>query len=172
MQRYLKIPKREQEELLKELCETISVLKNPQEIMSFITDLFTKQEIIMLAKRIKIAKFLLEGKSYRDIKGTLKVGFGTVTRVNHWLTESGEGFRLIAERTKKEKLKVPTSWDLAMEDWKKFMKTHPLIFWPQLLLEDIIKIMNNKQKQKLAQVIKKLEQKSYLYKQIDKILRT
>lgn len=172
MQRYLKIPKREQEELLKELCETISVLKNPQEIMSFITDLFTKQEIIMLAKRIKIAKFLLEGKSYRDIKGTLKVGFGTVTRVNHWLTESGEGFRLIAERTKKEKPKVPTSWDLAMEDWKKFMKAHPLIFWPQLLLEDIIKIMNNKQKQKLAQVIKKLEQKSYLYKQIDKILRT
>lgn len=170
MGRYSKIPKRERENLLMEFCEAISVLKNPQEIMNFITDLLTKQEIIMLAKRIKIAKLLLDGKNYRDVEGTLKVGKGTVARVSEWLREGGEGFRLVTERTKKEQPKPPSSWDLAMQDWRKFRRRHPMMFWPQLLIEDIIKAMNKRQKEKVRQAVEKLDHKSKLYKQINKIL--
>ncbi len=172
MRKYSKISNKEREELLEELCEAISVLKNSQEIMNFITDLLTRQELIMLAKRIKIAKFLIEGKEYRDIENLLGVGQGTIAKVNQWLSESGEGFRLVAERTKKEKPKPASSWDLAVEDWRKFRRRHPLMFWPQLLIEDIIKTMNKKQKDKVRQVIKKLDRKSSIYKQIDKILRS
>lgn len=171
MAKYSKISNKEREELLKEFCEALSVLKTPQEIMNFITDLLTQQETIMLAKRIKIAKLLLEGKNYRDIENLLKIGHGTVARVSYWLAEGGEGFRLIAERTKKEKLKPPSSWDLAMGDWRKFRRRYPLMFWPQLLIENIIKVMNKRQKEKIRQVIEKLDRKSALYKQINKILK-
>ncbi|MDI6603275.1 MAG: YerC/YecD family TrpR-related protein, partial [Patescibacteria group bacterium] len=167
-----KISSREREELLKEFCEAISVLKNSQEIMDFITDLLTKQEMIMLAKRIKIAKLLLEGQNYRDIESSLKVGNATIARVNQWLLESGEGFRIIAERTKKEKPKLPSSWDYAMEDWRRFRRRYPLMFWPQLLIEDIIKMMSKRQKDRIRQRIKKLDQKSILYKQINRILKS
>lgn len=170
--RYAKISSREREELLKEFCEAISVLKNSQEIMDFVTDLLTKQETIMLAKRIKIAKLLIEGKNYRDIESSLKVGNATIARVNQWLLESGEGFRIIAKRTKKEKPKPPSSWDYAMEDWRRFRRRYPLMFWPQLLIEDIIKMMNKRQKDQIRQRIKKLDQKSIFYKQINRILKS
>ena len=128
MAKYSRISNKEKEKLLEEFCEALSVLKTPQEIMNFITDLLTRQEIIMLAKRIKIAKFLIEGKNYRDIENLLKVGHGTVARVTQWLLEAGEGFRIITERTKKEKPKPLSSWDLAMRDWRRLRRTHPLYF--------------------------------------------
>jgi len=166
-----KISISERQKLLEEFCEALSVLKNPQEIMNFLTDLLTRQEIIVLAKRIKIAKLLIEGKDYRDIESSLKVSHGTIAKVNYWLLESGEGFRIVAERTKKEKPKPPTSWDYAMADWRKFRRRYPLMFWPQLLFEDIIKAMNKSQKEKVRRAVAKLDRKSILYKQINKILR-
>ena len=171
MARYSRISNKEKEELLEEFCQAISVLKSPKEIMNFITDLLTKQEMIMLAKRLKIAKLLIEGKDYRSIESLLKVSHSTIAKVNQWLLESGEGFRLVAERTKKEKPKPESFWELAMRDWRRFRRTHSLYFWPQLLIEEIIKTMNKKQKEKIRQAIKKLDYKSKLYKQISKLLK-
>ena len=79
---------------------------------------------------------------------------------------------MITERTEKEKLKPPTSWDLAVKEWKRSRRRYPIMFWPQLLIEDIIKIMNERQKKKLRQAIEKLDYKSNIYKQINKILKT
>lgn len=166
-----KISISERQKLLEEFCEALSVLKNSQEIMNFITDLLTKQEIIMLAKRIKIAKFLIEGKDYRDIESSLKVSHGTIAKVNYWLLESGEGFRAVAERTKKGKPKPPTNWDYTMQDWRRLRRRYPIRFRPQLLIEDIVKAMDKRQKDKIRQAIKNLDRKSSLYKQIDKILK-
>jgi len=171
MARYSRISNKEKEELLQEFCEALSVLNSPQEIMNFLTDLLTKQEIIMLTKRIKIAKLLIEGKNYREIESLLKVGHGTVARVNQWLLESGEGFRLIAKRTKKEKPKPKGTWDLAMDEWKVLKRRYPIMFWPQLVIEDIIKVMNKRQKEKVRHAIERLNHKSKAYKQLDKILR-
>jgi len=172
MVKYSRISNKEKEELLKEFCEALSVLKTPQEIMDFIIDLLTKQEITMLARRIKIAKLLINGKNYRDIESSLKAGHSTVARVSQWLSEGGEGFRIITERTKREKPKPPTSWNLAMGDWRKFRRRYPLMFWPQLLIEDVVRVMNKRQKDKIRQAIKKLDRKSSLYKQINQILKT
>lgn len=49
--------------------------------MKFLTDLLTNQEIIMLAKRIKIPKLLVEEKSYREIEDLLKVSHVTIAKV-------------------------------------------------------------------------------------------
>jgi len=171
MRKYSKISNKERMKLLEELCETLSVLKTPQEIMSFLVDLLTRQELIMLAKRIKIAKLLIKGKSYRSIENLLGVGHTTVAKVSQWLIEGGEGFRLVTERTRKEEPKPLNNWDIAMKDWRKLKRRYPSMFWPQLLIEGIIKTMNKKQKDKVYQAIQKLDHKSSTYKQINQILK-
>ena len=166
-----RLSKEIQQELLSEFCEALLSLKTIEEAVKFLTDLLTKSEAIMLAKRIKIAKLLIEGKDYRTIEGLLKTGHTTIAKVASWLAESGEGFRLIAERTKKEKPKPESSLDLAMRDWRKFKRTRPMIFWPELLIEGIIASANKRQRERIRQSLKKLDHKSILYKKIDKFLR-
>ena len=101
--RISKLSKKEREELLLEFCEALVAIKNLKEAASFITDLLGKQEIEMLAKRLKIAKLLLEGNKYGEISDELKVSFGTIARINLWLKTSGEGYRLITKRTGRRK---------------------------------------------------------------------
>jgi uncharacterized protein YerC len=174
MKKYHELSNQEKEGLLEELCEAISVLSGPKEIMFFLTDLLTKQETIMLAKRIKTAKFLLEGKDYIEIQESLKIGHSTISKISQWLAESGEGFRVISERTKKEKEKSKETGILnleaAKEEWKNVKRRYPMIFWPQLLVEDIIKTMNQKQKEKVKSALEKLDRKSEIYQNINEML--
>ena len=172
MKKYYKLPDKEKEALLQEFCEAISVLEDPQEIMNFLTDLLTGQEVIMLAKRIKAAKFLIEGKNYKEIQAAINMGQSTISRISQWLIESGEGFRVIAERTKKKEPKETKLLNLeaAKEEWKRTKGRYPIAFWPQLLVEDIMRTMNKKQKDKIRLALKKLDQKSDIYKNINKII--
>lgn len=171
MARYSKISNKEKEELLAEFCEALAVLKTVDEAMKFLIDLLTRQEIITLAKRIKIAKLLIEGRGYRSIESALKVSHGTIAKVGQWLLESGEGFKLVAERTKKEKAALTGSDELKKMEWGKFKRDHSLMFWPELLIKDIFKIMNEKQKEKTRKMIDELNHKSRLYRRISRSLR-
>ncbi len=166
MEKYSKISNKEKVVLFTEFCEALSVLNNSQEISEFLTDLLTKQESTMLAKRIKAAKLLIQGKNYREIQNRLKISQGTIAKINQWLMEAGEGFRLITERTKNKKIKNENQ-NLPINTLK---KRYPIMFWPQLLIEDVIKTMNKKQKEKIRQSLNKLNHKSKLYKQLNKTL--
>lgn len=168
--RYSQISNKEKGELLSEFCEALAVLKTADEAMKFLTDLLTRQEIITLAKRIKIAKLLIEGRNYRSIEVALKVSHGTIAKVGQWLLESGEGFKLVAERTKKERRELTGSEQLGEMEWERFKRGHSLMFWPELFIKDIVKMMNEKQKRKTREMIDKLNHKSRLYKQITKSL--
>lgn len=168
MKKYYYISNKEKENLLEEFCEAISVLNNTEEIMNFITDLLSEQETIMIAKRIKIAKMIIQNKNYREIQNSLKVGANTISRINEWLAESGEGFKMVAERSKKENTKNKSS---EPTEFQKLKKRYPSLFWPEFLIKDLIKIMDSKQKEKIRRNIEKLGRKSQLYKQLDSILR-
>lgn len=171
MARYSQISNKEKEELLSEFCEALAVLKTADEAMKFLTDLLTRQEIIILAKRIKIAKLLIAGKRYREIERSLRASHSTVAKVSQWLDESGEGFKLVTERTKKEKTESTGSNDLRKMEWGRFKKSHPLMFWPEFLVRDIVKLMNQKQRGKIREALQALNKKSKLYSQINEILR-
>ena len=170
MKKYSQISNKEKGDLLQEFCEAISVLNNPEEIMNFITDLLTKQETIMVARRIKIAKMPISGESYQDIKNSLKVGLGTISKINQWLLESGYGFRIIARRTKKEKSKKIET-ESEPSELQKLKRRYPIMFWPQLLIKDINKTMNKKQKDRIKRSLKNLDRKSQTYKQINDALK-
>ncbi|PIS35080.1 MAG: hypothetical protein COT36_03970 [Parcubacteria group bacterium CG08_land_8_20_14_0_20_38_56] len=171
MKKYHKLSLQIQQELLSEFCEALLNLKTTNEAVKFLTDLLTKSEAIMLAKRIRIAKLLIEGRNYREIENSVKVSHGTITKVAQWLAEAGEGFRMISRRIKKGKPKPETSFDLAMKDWKRFKRHFPIMFWPQLLIEGILKSADKRQKKEIYQAIRQLDHKSRLYKQINEVLK-
>ena len=64
----------EKKKYLGEFYTMISLLKNRDEVKNFFKDLLTLSEVVMISRRIQIARMLLEGESYDEIKKKLRVG--------------------------------------------------------------------------------------------------
>jgi uncharacterized protein YerC len=69
---------------------------------SFIEDMLTPTEQVMLSKRFSIAFMLLEGYDYETIKRMLKVSTATIGRVASWFKIKGEEVRRIINRIKRD----------------------------------------------------------------------
>lgn len=154
-----KLSSKERKELMVDLCQALSVLKSPDEVADALIDLLTPKEVETIAKRLKIAEYLTDGKEYAYIRGMLKVGFSTIARVNTWLNISGAGFKVIFSRKKKEKPKTSDDEKYDPFSWYNFKRRYSTHFWPQLLIEEIIKASDNKQKRKIVSAFEKLELK-------------
>ena len=74
------------------LWTSIAQLKTRDEVKQFFKDLLSESEAIILARRIEIAKRLLERRSYDSIAKELKVGKDTIGRVQRWLTSGFGGY--------------------------------------------------------------------------------
>jgi len=120
--------------------------------MRFIKDLLSPQEAEMLAKRIKIAQQLLDGQDYGSIQRMLKVSTGTIARINEWLKYSGDGYRLMIERLKK-KNKNSGVRKSTSSPWDDLKRRYPIMFWPQLVLEEFVAETSVKKKEKLRRII-------------------
>ncbi len=74
------------------LWTSIAALKSRDEVKNFFKDLLSESESIMLSRRIMIAKYLLEGLTYDEIKVRLKVGDGNIAKVHDWLVSGFGGY--------------------------------------------------------------------------------
>ena len=119
----------------------------------------------MLARRLKIAQQLLEGKGYESIIEELNVGFGTIARVSEWLKISGSGYRTVLERL--DKIPEIESGSIRMSAME---RRYPQYHWPQILLKEIVAGASIRQKNRLQKIIEKLPQKSRLNKELSSIL--
>ena len=63
--------------------KTVSFVDNQEEFADFLKAVLTRTEIIMLAKRLQIAKMLVQGYDYRAIRNVVKVGDPTIARINN-----------------------------------------------------------------------------------------
>lgn len=172
-----KLTKQEQEKLLIEFCRAFVEIKTAEEAAQFIKDLLSKQEAEMLAKRIAIARLLIRGKTYQEIRSNLKVSNGTIARINHWLETSGEGYRLVVNRVKPEEIEKTRTQELIEEldkpfSWKLFKRKYPLYFWPDLLIEEIVKSTSKKHKERLRSILGKFEDKEDLFKELNILLKS
>lgn len=84
------------------LWTSIAQLETREEVKQFFKDLLSQSEAIMLARRIEIAKRLIEGEAYGDITRELKVGADTICRVQRWLTSGFGGYEKAIAGFKKE----------------------------------------------------------------------
>ena len=97
-----KIPYDERQKLLNELWSLVSLLKTREEIKNFFRDLLSETEEVMLARRIRIARLLLEGKSYENIRESMHTSYVTIAGVHRWLQRGSEGYKDMLPRLEKE----------------------------------------------------------------------
>lgn len=79
-------------ELLDLLWTSIAELEDREGVKNFFKDLLSESEALMLARRILIAKKLLEGYGYGEIMKDLKVGKSTIANVHRWLISGFGGY--------------------------------------------------------------------------------
>lgn len=93
-----KLGRDDQLTLMFDLINAISLVRTPTDTAFLLKDLLTAKEIKNLAKRLRIAKLLLEGKTERDIADNLHCSFATIAKVRMWLAEGGEGLRNVISK--------------------------------------------------------------------------
>ena len=145
--------------LILDLCRAFSTLKTTEEVADALLDLLTPKEIETVAKRLQIADYLVQGVDYSSIREDLRVGFSTIARVNTWLNLSGKGFKTMLSRKKKTKEPVSDEEKYDPYSWYNVKRRYSLYFWPQLLLERLMNISDEKEKEKIKNIFKKLEEK-------------
>lgn len=97
----------ERRTLQHELVRAIRVLKK-EEIWDFLNDLLTPSEILMLGRRIRIARGLLDGKRYEEIAKDENASYSTIQLVDRSLQRGLEGYRRVLPRTARAARGRPT----------------------------------------------------------------
>ena len=161
---------KERQKLMVDFCDCLSTLKNGEEAARFLADLLGPQEAEMLAKRLKIAEFLLQDKDYQSIRKELKVGFSTIARVNTWLNLSGEGFKMVLARKPKPKYK-PASDEEKYDpfSWYSIKRRYSLHFWPQLLIEELLKQSDKNHQEKIFTILQSMGNKARVLRNLIRI---
>jgi TrpR-related protein YerC/YecD len=119
--------------LLDELWTMIALLENRDEVKNFFKDLLSETEAVMLARRIRIAKLLLEGYNYDEICKRLKTSPLTIASVHRWLQSGFGGYEKSLPKLKQELARREKVYQQKLEqgipysvEWLK--KKYPLHF--------------------------------------------
>jgi len=119
--------------LLDELWSMIALLNNIDEVRAFFKDLLSETEAIMLARRIRIARLLLQGETYEDIRLSTKAASNTIASIQQWLEGENKGYKTALPALEKEmkrrlrvKARVSPSKDEQPLEWLK--TKYPLHF--------------------------------------------
>lgn len=92
-----------EEKIFEMSVRSFEKINRKQDVLPFVTDLFTPSERTMIAKRIAIAFLLIRGDyDQRGIAQTIKVSTNTVARINLILKMQDEGFRKVISRLLKD----------------------------------------------------------------------
>ncbi len=84
-----------QNEGIEELLAVILSLRDMEECRAFFSDLCTMQELIGLSQRLQVAKHLLRGETYEEIRGQVPVSSSTITRISTELQFGSGGYRSV-----------------------------------------------------------------------------
>lgn len=162
-----KLSKNQKEDLLADLLAAFQIVRDPTEVVLFVQDLFSRSEVAHLAKRLRIAKLLLNGKTYEEIEKDIHTSHATVAKVAEWLTRKGDGFRRVIAKLPEEQRKDTS---LVAQEWNRLKRRYPRYFWPEILLEEIVKMADTRQKERLRGLLSTLKEKSNFHKQLETIL--
>ncbi len=165
-----KLTNAERNRIYLDLIQAFVLCKSVDEAATFIQDLITESELVFISRRLRIAKLLLDGKTYDVIRETLHVSETTISKIAFWLNNRGDGFRNIIRKLPKEK-KVNND-PMDRSSWTLLKRQYPSYFLPEILIDEIVKTANKKQKERLKKIISgldsSLKQKSQLHRELEK----
>jgi TrpR-related protein YerC/YecD len=85
------------------LVDSFYKVKTKSNLVLFIQDLFTDEETLDFAQRIKIANYILADKTYEEIEQLIPVSSSTISKIGQVIKFGKGGFKLSQIKTKKNK---------------------------------------------------------------------
>ena len=85
-------------EELDALFEAFLMMEDKEDCYNLFSDMFTDQEMVSFARRLLVAKLLLNGATYGMIQEQIPVSSATITRINTVLQYGEGGYRHIMEK--------------------------------------------------------------------------
>lgn len=82
------------------LVDTLRKLKSSKDLSNFIDDLLTEEEILDLAQRLKIAKLILEEKTYDEIAEKVGTSTSTVSKIGQVIKYGKGGLQKVLGKRK------------------------------------------------------------------------
>lgn len=168
--RHAKLDKGRTREIITDLCEAMAQTKTAAEAAEVLTDLLGRQELEMVARRLRVAELLLDDLTYQDISKDLKISAATIARVQAWLSEAGEGYRKIVKRIKG--IRGSRRENARPFQPSGFKKKYPLYFWPQLVFDYWIKSSTQKQKKAMLEILSRTNDKNRLFRELTAQLKS
>lgn len=134
--RYNELSEFQRKKYLGEFYDMVSLLRSRYEAKNFFKDLLTLSEVVMISRRVQIAKMLLAGYTYEEIQKNLRTATATITQVERWLNNGFGGYKEIIKRhnkknTRREAEKIPAP----PFSWQHLKRKYPLHFLLLNLLE-------------------------------------
>lgn len=77
------------------LADTLRKLKSSKDLSNFIDNLLTEEEILDLAQRLKIAKLILDEKTYDEIAEKVGTSTSTVSKIGQIIKYGKGGLKKI-----------------------------------------------------------------------------
>lgn|GEM_PF-5306019 len=131
-----------QDALFVDFFVAMSSIENVGEAQLFLSDLLSNAEIRMLARRLRIAIYLVSGFTYSQIRRDLGASPGTIRKVSQWLEMQGLGYTLVIQRMAEiGGLAEPGTFfngDASNRTYQKPSR-NAQYFWPTALVNSIIK---------------------------------
>jgi len=85
---------------LGDFCSIVGSLQGYDEAKNFFKDLLTTSEMIMISRRIQIARQLMKGWTHEQIRENLGSGKATIIQVDRWLNEGFGGYKQVLKKYK------------------------------------------------------------------------
>lgn len=80
-------------EITRLFYQTVVDLKSPEKVAIFFEDIFSKSEATAIVKRLAVAYWLTNKRSYENIRQNLKVSSATIASIDRQMRR-GKGFQL------------------------------------------------------------------------------
>lgn len=109
----IKLHSKVEREIKDMLAQVVSDLKSQNNAKIFLRDFLTPAEELVLAKRLAIILYLEKGRSYEEIKQSLRVSSATIASVQSMLEQGSEGFMLALKHMKAEEFAEEWSGKIA-----------------------------------------------------------
>jgi TrpR-related protein YerC/YecD len=114
--KYHQLTEAEKKKYLGEFYTMVSLLRTRDEVKNFFRDLLTLSEIVMISRRIQVARMLLEGHTNRSIRERLNIGLSTINQVNKWLNNGFGGYKKVIKEFKKNKQSAKNKFAIEYSD--------------------------------------------------------
>ena len=122
------LSKEEQMKTLDSLYTAAGAIRGRSAMKSFLRDLLTESERIMLGRRILIARLLLSGETYDGIYDRLGASPGTIRNVDRWLRDQMPGYENAIQAMEGEFGKREFKKKYATSMLYRFKRRYPLHF--------------------------------------------